>query len=174
MKKKYIIIILIIFVVCIIGYGTYSLFTGNISLNNIIKTGNVDLEVIENKDENNFIIKPGDILDKTISIKNTGKHPIYVRAKVIITVDNKELTSGEINVNVDNTKWIYSNGYYYYSKALNSNAVSENLFTKIYIDIFKIDNSYSGKKFNIRVLAQGVQSENNGDDPIEAFGWPNE
>ena len=174
MKNKKLIICLLILLIAIVGYGTYSLYTGKIDIKNIIKTGSVNLEVIEDQNQNNFRILPGDTLDKTIKIKNTGNHPLFVRAKVIITVDNDELTNNEITVNVDNTKWTYKEGYYYYNDILESNEISDYLFTKIYIDGVKINNNYLGKNFKIRVLTQGVQSENNGDSAIEAFGWPNE
>ena len=174
MKNKKIIIIILIILVAIVGYGTYSLYAGKIDIKNIIKMGKVDLEVVEDKNQNNFTIKPGDTIDKTIRIKNSGNHPLYVRAKVIITVDNNELNNNEITINVDNTKWTYNNGYYYYNEILYGNEISDYLFTKIHIDEVKIDNSYLNKNFNIKVLTQGVQSENNGDSALEAFGWPNE
>ena len=174
MKNKKLLIILLIILIAIISYGTYSLYVGKIDIKNIIKTGKVDLEVVEDKNQNNYKIKPGDTIDKTIKIKNTGNHPLFVRVKVIITVDNNELTNDEITINVDNNKWTYNDGYYYYKNVLNGNETSDYLFTKIHIDEVKINSSYLNKNFNIKILTQGVQSENNGASAIEAFGWPNE
>lgn len=174
-KRKTFLIILLVIVLFIVGFGCYALFSNTIDIEQIINFGRVDLVVVEDEStpNNEFAILPGDVINKKIDIVNNGNHPLFIRVKINITIDGEIFAGNGISTNIDTSNWLYKDGYYYYGDVVNSGDKIP-VFNEISIDLFEFDNSYLNKKFNVSVDVDGVQSENNGEDAIEAFGWPEE
>ncbi len=88
LKKYLLYATVVIFIAAISTVGvTYAWFTGSsINLENIFTAGTVEIEVEDRTDLNGTgsgtdIVSPGDRLEKTFEITNTGSKSIYVRAR---------------------------------------------------------------------------------------------
>ena len=179
MKKKLFAVFLLIVVISVAAGGTYAYFTAESTARNVITTGNLSLAIVETTDggkpfpADGVSVMPGDVVNKTVVIKNTGTHPMYLRVQVEKSVDDERLDADNCLsiVDLNETDWTYSNGYYYYNTVLEAGEKTEPLFTKVHIVGELVDNAYLGKNFDLTVSAYAVQSENNGSSVWTAAGW---
>ena len=81
-----------------------------------------------------------------------------------------ELTDEYISVDINTECWIEQGGFYYYYRILQPGEKTEPLFTTVSF-AGAMGNEYQNATVEIYVLAQAVQSANNGYDPLMALGW---
>ena len=176
---------LLIFVV--FSAQTYAYFTDSAqSFNNSIQSGNLDVSIIpagQSGDVTSYSFAPGTVIEKKVKIDNAGSLPMYVRAKIDITIDKAGLTDDEkaalvtrilsehlisFNINAENLDWILSGGYYYYKAALAADAEPVLLYSKV---IFSPDmgNEYTNAKITITVNTEAVQSDFNGTEGVNPW-----
>lgn len=179
MKNKLLIIVVSFVVIITMFSGIYAYFTFETTTRGVITSDSLKLEVHqesllgEELDNNDFKVMPGDIVDRIVTVENVGNQPLYLRVKIVTTVDDEDLSATDcLRVNINSNYWIYEDGYYYYYKTLDSGIETEALFTEVYIDGENVDNKYLGKSFKLDVVAQATQRKNNSDNVLEAFGWP--
>ena len=193
MKKKILVVAMLAVFASIAATGTLAYFTAEEQAVNVITSGGIEIELIENtKDANGAEIEfpkdgisnvmPGMSVPKIVTVKNSGKSDAWIRVKMesrIIGADGQELPL-EIG---DNKKEPVmeceileasidgKDGYYYYNAS-----VASGEYTKKLIDTVKFNpamgNEYQGCTANIEISAQAVQKANNGDTVMEAKGWP--
>lgn len=167
--------------------ATMAYFTSQDTATNIIKTGNVDIQVVEHKedgkpfepdsDDNKFTnLVPGSEFVKRPTVNNVGSNPAIVRAKVAFVKPGTEVPVGkdffpngapELNEE-HNTKWVKDGEYYYYSEILETTGEksrTNEIFTTVYIPE-TWNNSDAGKEFDIIIYAEAVQAENLLEDDI--------
>ena len=181
--------------VAIFSAQTYAYFTDrNINDQNSIVAGNLDIELIQMDDiEQGEItqvdpvsIMPATAVEKIVMVKNTGSLSVYVRVKIeksIIKSENQipdgweHLISCNFNLddpetaNVIEGAWIYYDGYYYYSTALQAGSTTSPLFDTILFSP-NMGNEFAKSSIAFTVISQATQASGNSSDPLSAWGWP--
>ena len=157
-----------------------------VSPNGYIATGTADVELVSSSSVSGGVempdgsvrIMPGQTVEKTVSAKNTGTLPLYVRVKVtpeIVLADAYTAHTNEIDLsliafNFDEDNWLLKDGYYHYADALTGGEATSDLFSKI---TFSKDmgNIYKDGKMYVTVRIEVVQANDNGADVLQATGW---
>ncbi len=182
MKKKLFALSVMAMLIAICSFGTAAFYNAQDTAHNVITMGNVNIAISEWADEEKTIefsnvdgVLPNTSVTKVVEIRNTGKSDAWVRVRIeknISVNSDSEGDTGLISLNINEGSWIDGkDGYYYYSKKLSEDEVTEPIFTKV--DFSKdMDNSYVGAVCSVEVFAEAVQSANNGDDVLSADGWP--
>ncbi len=122
--------------------GTLAYFTTSTDVVNAFKTAVYSNKIVENfTSPTNW--KPGDTVDKTIKVTNTGDVDMAVRASFTekwISANNKELSLKDSGNNVAaiinfNSGWTKDNdGYYYYGEKSNKTKLKKNETTQSFIN----------------------------------------
>ena len=183
MKKKLLILSLAAICLAITAIGTLAYFTSEGTAHNVITTGGVEIAVQEWADEDKQTpfedlegIMPGMTVTKIAEIKNTGASDAWVRVKVEKNIKlqgegTPDTALVELNLNL--TDWtLGEDGYLYYNKVLKPGEVTEPLFTAVTFNV-TMGNEYQNATATVDVVAQAVQTANNGDTVMDAKGWPN-
>lgn len=183
-KLKLTVVALVAIIITLLSQGTIAYYSTVGKAANVITSGGVNLQIIETTaqgtpfPEEGVYVMPGDVVSKQVTIKNVSEHPFYLRVKIVYGVNSTALTAEEcFKLNVNNTDWTYSDGWYYYTAALAPDEITPAIFSNVEIVGKKVDNSYLNKTLMLTVDAQAVQSENNpapdGDITL-VTGWPAE
>ena len=180
MKKKLLSLALATMIMSTLAYGTLAYFTSEGRAENKITTGNLEIILHDETTEGAPFpvdgisgVMPGDVVDKVVYVENTGGNSSYVRIKLEQKIDSEELSFENITLDINEEDWTYQDGWYYYNEALDKGELTEKLFTKVTFNT-DMGNDYMNAKIEINVIAQAVQSKNNGDSALEALGWPKE
>lgn len=188
MRKKPLILLLAL--ICIFAAVSISLAVPNYTdrTRNVITTGRVDIEILEN----GFALKgeitnegitfsdvvPAMTYSKTVTISNAAE-PCWLRVKVHMYVKDPEVGVAyepeklvKPNYNQSGL-WISGgDGYFYYRDVLKKGAVTDPLFTEV-LFAPEIGNEYAEKQIQMQITAQAVQQKNNSADSVLAVqGWP--
>lgn len=179
MKKKTLIFSIIFIVFTIFSVGVVAYFVSESTFRGTISTGSLKLKVHQesidgvNVAGDGFVVMPGDVVSRIVTVENVGEQSLYLRVKLITSIEGEELsTQNVLGMNINTEEWTYKDGYYYYYKALEPGEVSSTLFTEITINGELVDNKYLGKNILLDVVAQATQSKNNADSVLDAEGWP--
>lgn len=182
MKRK--ILILSVLAICIATFaaGTIAFFTAEGKAHNVITTGGVEIAVQEWADEEKTKpfedltgVMPNTTVTKIAEIKNTGASDAWVRVKVeknIKLQGEGTPDTGLVELTLNTADWTEKDGYYYYTKVLKPGEVTAPIFTAV---TFKADmgNEYQNATATVDIVAQAVQTANNGETVMDAKGWPN-
>lgn len=174
-KNKVKAVIAGISVVAVIGVaGVIAYFTDTATVTNKAKMGIVDIDLKEYTindqgqkvawtDKENVV--PGEVISKIPEIEVVdGAVDCYVRCKVEITCDDPTLAQDSKmltvdDLNVDSSKWLYKDGYFYYKQIMKDSDEPIVLFTEVTIPN-DLDNTWSLGEFQINVIAEAIQSKN--------------
>lgn len=193
MKKKILIIATVAILLSLMAYGTLAYFNASATAVNKVTMGNIDAKVVETTLENGkevayptdpVAIMPGAVVSKIVRVENTGSASAWIRAKVEITATTTTagvtLPTGDelaalLTINFDTTKWSKgTDGWYYYAdQVAASGNTATALFDKVTFSGAEIGNDFENATIEINVVADAVQSANNGTTVSEAAGWPN-
>lgn len=189
-NKRIIAVLAITSILAVMVFQTLAFFTAEDTALNRVTMGNVALilnddtinpetEELEPFPVEGFdLIMPGDVIDKIVSVTNDGANPIWVR----IRLDRSILLAGEaanvdfnvLGLDLNEEDWTEGvDGWFYYNEVLAPGETTENLFTQVTFPT-SLGNEFMNAEVEIDVLAQGVQSQNNGLTVQEAAGWPAE
>lgn len=184
MKKKILIVSLVVIIVAILATTSLAYFTDGVAVHNVITTNHVDVELVEKhiNPEGELVdfpeegvdgVMPGDTVSKIVSVQNKGAEAwIRVSVETVVTDrDGKELSIEPVTFDVDETKWTYKDGYYYYLEPVATGASTDVLFDEVNFAAL-MGNEYQSGRVELNVYAQGVQTANNGATVMEAAGWP--
>lgn len=175
-------IALLITGLAVLATGTAAYFTTEETANNVITTGVIDLELVELTTgdkpwptEGVKDVMPGMTVDKRVFVRNNGSAPLYARLRLSQSITpaegiDAELNFDHISLDINLEHWTEQDGFYYYYRALQPGESSEPLLTKVVFDP-AMGNEYMDATVHVNVLAQAVQSDNNGEDPLKADGW---
>lgn len=161
---------------------------------NTIKSGNVDIDLIEMTETANGVVQytnpvsvmPATSVSKIVSVYNAGTLPVYVRIKVVKTINKDENSVPAnwqdmiaCNYNVDNEAttdvkegaWTYYDGYYYYNLPLAAGQSTASLFDTV---IFSpaMGNEFTNSQMTMAVICEATQASGNYAAPWQADGWP--
>lgn len=176
---KILLLAVIVAVLTLITQSTVSYFTTVGTATNVITSGDISAEIIEKMGDADFPqegvrIMPGSVISKKVSVLNTGGHPFWLRVKLTDFIDNQTLDSDVMELDINTRDWIAAeDGFFYYKNQVRPGAETEKLFTQVKI-AGAADNSFLGKTLKLTVSAYAVQSEHNGNSPLDAAGWPAE
>ena len=182
MKKKLLILSLAAICLAITAIGTLAYFTSEGTAHNVITTGGVEIAVQEWADEEKTKpfedltgVMPNTTVTKIAEIKNTGASDAWVRVKVEKNIKLQGEGTPDtslVELTLNTTDWTEKDGYYYYKEALKPGEVTAPIFTAV---TFKPDmgNEYQNATATVDVVAQAVQTANNGATVMDAQGWPN-
>lgn len=167
MRRRIIAAFTVIALLAILSLGSLAYFTKTETSSNVITAGSIELKICQTPfPEEEIRVMPGDTKAMTLQAENTGEHPAYVRMEI---APDEE---GIMSFNINQEYWIYEDGYYYYKEELKAGEKSEPLFTEVSFDSATLDDGYIEKKLLLDFILYGVQSENNGSEPLKAAGWP--
>ena len=187
-------VVLLAITVAIFSAQTYAYFSESIASNkNQIVAGNLDVELIktQNGTQTDHTVSPVKILPGTsvkqgISVQNSGTLPVYVRIKVEKTILESEnempvgweslifcnyMLDDESTPNISEGSWRYLDGYYYYITDIAPGSATAPLFDTVIFSP-QMGNEFKNSKIQFKVICQSVQSTNNSDSPMTAWGWP--
>lgn len=190
MKKKVLYIAIVVICLALITGGTYAYFTTSDTARNVITSGGVGVQVVEQQQLENGAFKPypsqpikimpATPVSKIVSVQSTGQ-AAWVRMNYTLTVydaDGKKMDipadelAKVIVITPDATNWTQKDGWWYYSTAIKSPETTKPLFEEVEFSGPHMDNKYQSCTVVIDVTAQAVQKANNGATVLEALGWP--
>ncbi len=187
-KQKVFAIALVVLLGTLAVGGTSAYFASSSVAHNIITTGGVTIELIEDTDEigedgrpvpfvNIEDAMPGDRISKMPKIKNVDSGEIYVRMRVMPRVEYPngrvdKMTFSAFSPDISRS-WSPKDGYYYFTRPLASGETTNALFTTLTIPKY-LDEDQEGAKYIIKIKGEAVQRANNGETVFDAQGWPGE
>ena len=74
-------------------------------------------------------------------------------------------------LNINTEKWEHEGDYFYYKEALQPNEITAPIFTSVTFNK-TMGNEYQGATATVDIVAQAVQTANNGATVEDATGWP--
>lgn len=190
--RKYLLLAALFIVIAMTAVSQSLLFSiYTTTADNVITYGSVKVQVIENTldAEGNEIplttfaitdLGSNSAPDRIVYAKNTGDHPIYVRAMLRMNGTRSdgsefELTNDYVDYAINHNDWtLESDGWYYYRDALNPGMTSEELMTQVIFNIEKLAQDYSCSDLTLKIYISAVQSEENSTNVFDAEGWPGE
>ena len=184
MKKKIFSLAMVICCLSVIAGSTVAYVRTKTVAQAAVTTGKIDITLNNNsvpseeshiEDETEYMefhlgtVAPGDELGWDVTVTNEkDSATAYIRVKYMDEVAGAETEVLDIK---ENGFWTYKDGWYYYNEALESGETTESLFDAINVKV-DLDNSVRGSDGKIMVYAQAVQRANNGENVMEAQGWP--
>ena len=187
-KRKILVCAVIISCLSLSAYGTIAYFTADAVASNVITSGNIKIDLKETAIpeeggspvpfENRIGVMPGTAVSKIVQVENIGSQSAYIRVgvdkEIFLAEENTEepdlsLVSWDVNSDF----WEEKDGFYYYKEVLETGQTSEPLFTEVVFDA-SMGNMYQNSKAEITVTAQATQVAHNGNNALEAQGWPAE
>lgn len=189
-NKRIIAVLAITSILAVMVFQTLAFFTAEDTALNRVTMGNVALilnddtidpetEEMEPFPVEGFdLVMPGDVIDKIVSVTNYGDNPIWVRIKldrsIILAGEAADVDFNVLGLDLNDEDWTEgTDGWFYYNEILAPGETTENLFTQVTFPT-SLGNAFMNARVEIDVLAQGVQSQNNGVTVQEAAGWPAE
>lgn len=187
MKRKLLLLSVMVICIAIAAAGTLAFFNGDATAHNVITTGKVGITVNEYskydpdervKYENKQTgIMPGTTVNKFVVVSGEdGTADAWVRVKFTKSIQLAAGKQGEVNLNLIKLNtgdgWIDGqDGWYYYNKAVKAGEEAAPALLSVEFDA-TMDNTYQGATATVDVLAQAVQTANNGETALKASGWP--
>lgn len=189
MKKKILYIAAIIICLSIITSGTLAYYTASDTARNVITSGGISIEVVEQQMVNGALqpypsepipVMPATTVSKIVSVQST-EQAAWVRMNYSLTVydaDGKmmEVPADELTkvivIEPNTSGWTFKDGWWYCNTSVKSGETSDPLFKEITFSGPDMDNKYQCCTVVVDVTAQAVQKANNGNTVMEALGWP--
>ena len=192
MKKRLFAALLLIMILSVVVENTAAYFSASTEVHNVITTGAIDIALKEttlgeNQEEIPYPedpvvgVMPGQEHSKIVRIQNVCDQPAWVRIRVETTITDaagNDLPADQVGIQFDETLWVEEDGYFYYKTELAPGEETEPLFRTVRFDS-EMGNAYQEATVEIDVIAQAVQSANNGipaepadADVTDVKGWP--
>lgn len=161
--------------------GTAAYFVTEETSRSVITTAKVQLALVdENGDgapwpEDGLMdVMPATDVARVVCVENRGNAAIFARVRVEAVIHPAAavaLDAACIRPEINTAHWTEADGFYYYRRALAPGERTEPLFTRVRFAP-EMDNAYMNARAELRLLAQAVQCAHNGENPLEAVGWP--
>ena len=179
MKRRIMILCLVAMLISTLSMSSYAYYVQTVKATNVITTSGLDFAIHERSvggspyPNEPVVIMPGDVVDKVVTVENTGNQPMYLRILLTPSVNDPTLSAMDcIQMDINDRAWTAHDGYYYYNRPLQPGETTVALFTQVTFVGEKVTNAYLGKLFSLDVAVNAVQSKNNGTTPLKAHGWP--
>ena len=191
MKKRILSLGVVVICLAILASGTIAYFSAEDTAHNVITTNGIGINIFEKTESDGGVltdfpeggisgVMPGTSVSKIVSVENDGGAEAWIRVQVERSMENASgeslplLLNGNIPVmtfTVDSSKWTEKDGWYYYKEPVAAGAVTDILFEEVHFAP-EMGNDYQNSIANVIILAQAVQTANNGESALEAAGWP--
>lgn len=181
-KKRVLCLTFLAICLATLATGTMAYFVAEETSYSVITTGCLYMDLIqETKDgkplpkDGTADVVPATAVDQVTYVVNRGSVPFFTRViveKVIHPAEGSDaqLNADYVTLNINEDEWTEENGFYFYNRILKPGMQTPPLFTEVAFAP-EMGNEYMDARVEIRVLAQAVQSANNGTDPLFAMGW---
>lgn len=185
LKKRIVLLAALLGVIAVMTTGTLAYFTAEETVNNVITTGVLDMELVElttggvpfpTEEEGGIDgVMPGMVVDKVAYVENTGSVDMYVRVRLTTTCKGAEgeLPVDGITLDYNTAEWTEKDGWYYYNEVVTPGNATTPVITTVTFDK-SLGNEYMNARVEVLVEAQSVQAKNNGSSALEAAGWTEE
>ena len=181
-KKR--ILCLTVLVICLatLATGTMAYFVAEETAYSVITTGCLYMELKQETadgrplpEEPVMNVVPATAADQVAYVRNKGSVPFFTRVLVEKKItpaegSDAQLDAALVMLNINEEYWTEKNGFYFYKRILRPGQETAPLYTEVGFAP-EMGNEYMDAKVEIRVLAQAVQSANNGTDATQALGW---
>ena len=182
MKRK----LLLALGLCIVGVamigGTSVFFATRGHTSGKIATEGVEISITETTEgglkpfEDIVGAMPGESFEKVTEVWGVGGDEAWVRAKIQETgvlADGTTLAMIDALVaDIDPARWLDpGDGYYYYVEALSKGQKTTPLMTTVKVRE-ELGDEHQGAKVDVHLEVQAVQAAQNGNNVLEAQGWP--
>ena len=160
-RKRYgpLLMLLAVMVLLLISYigKTVSYYSDTESKVNHAVMGYNEIEIKEAFEEPEEV-KPGDVISKTVRVKNTGNGDCYVRVKAVFS---HSLTGDKCSVDWNTTDYTYhsDDGYWYYNHILTTGETTPALMTRIKIGEDIVTGTWDLPEIKMIEYAESVQSK---------------
>lgn len=182
MKRKLLILSVLVICAATLAAGTLAYYNAEDTAHNVITTGGVKIAIQEWADaqkqtsfENLTGVLPGASVTKIAEVKNTGASEAWIRVKVVKTIQLAGTGTADpamIELDLNTADWtLAEDGYLYCNKAVKPGECTAPIFTTVSFR-GEMGNEYQNASVQVDVLAQGVQTANNGSSAQAASGWP--
>ena len=189
MKKRIFTFAVVVICISILASTTLAYFTDTDTARNVITSGGVDIAIEEWQQTDSGLVSypkdkpiavmPATTVSKIVTVKNHDAQS-FIRVKLELTI--KDSTGKEMSLSaaelekiihlITNTQdWTEKDGWWYYGAAVNTNEATLPLMTAVEFDGPNMTNEYQRSTLKIHVIAQAVQTANNGTTALEALGW---
>lgn len=158
MKKKTILMLatMVLLLTVTVGSTIAYLVTSSGPVENKFAPSRVASEVVET-------FTPGTATKQDVKIKNAGDTSAYIRAAIVITWKDKDgytmpevpVAGTDYTIEINETAWTLSKGFYYYKEAVAPGASTKNLIEKCE----SIGNYTDGRALCVEVIGSAIQSE---------------
>lgn len=188
MKRKMFAIAVALICLSILATSTLAYFTDVETARNVITSGGIDIEVMEQQLVNGTLqpypsdpipVMPATTVSKIVSVQNV-EQPAWVRMSYTVTFYDADEQVMEIPaeelakvilIDTDSENWTMKDGWWYYNAAVKTGETTEPLFETVRFSGPDMDNKYQNTTVVIDVTAQAVQTANNGTSALDAQGW---
>lgn len=181
-KKR--ILCLTILAICLatLATGTMAYFVAEETAYSVITTGYLYMDLVQETKDGKPLpqggvlnVVPATAVDQVTFVANRGSVPFFTRVvveKVIYPAEGSDaqLDAELVTLNINEDYWTEKDGFYFYKRILRPGQETQPLYTEVGFAP-EMGNEYMDAKVEIRVLAQAVQSANNGTDATQALGW---
>lgn len=189
MKKRFLYIAVIAIFLSLITGGTYAYFTAADTVRNVITSGGIGVEVVQQQWSDGVLkpdmsqtipVMPGAVVSKVISVRSE-EQPAWIRMNYQVVVrdgngEQMEISPEELEkvivITPDSENWTLKDGWWYYHTAVNTGEMTKPLFETVSFSAEDMDNKYQLCTVTLVLKAQAVQKSNNGDSVFDAMGWP--
>ncbi|MBQ4561692.1 MAG: hypothetical protein IJA55_05125 [Clostridia bacterium] len=189
MKMRIVLICALVLCIGVSVFSTVAFFTAEDTARNVITAGSLDIEVIEEqKNEAGEIVPypeeaiqvlPGVTVSKIVSVKNKDADA-YIRIKLEVAVKDAEGNALDVDGAVltvsSNEMWQAreeDDGWLYYNGSVKTGEITLPVIDGVEF-LPEMGDEFQGAVAEINVIAQAVQTANNGEDVFKAQGWPEE
>lgn len=190
MKRKLLFIAAALIVLSLIAGGTLAYFTAEDTARNVITSGAVTAELVEQQRTADgelapypaeaIPVMPGQSVSKIVTVRS-DEQPAWIRARYTIAVQDAAGKTMDIpaakldkvvSIEPDAGRWTLRDGWWYYGEAVGGGESTSALFESIDFSGPDMGNEYQGATITVDVAVQVVQSANNGESALDAMGWP--
>lgn len=190
MKRKLLFIAAALIVLSLIAGGTLAYFTAEDTARNVITSGAVTAELVEQQRTADgklvpypaeaIPVMPGQSVSKIVTVRS-DEQPAWIRARYTVAVQDAAGKAMDIpaaklakvvSIEPDAAHWTLRDGWWYYSGAVGGGESTSALFESIDFSGPDMGNEYQGATITVDVAVQVVQSANNGESALDAMGWP--
>lgn len=181
-KKRILCLTILVICLAMLATGTMAYFVAEETAYSVITTGCLYMDLVQENAQGYPLpqevvlnVVPATAAEQVTYVKNKGSVPFFTRVvveKKIYPAENSgvQLDAALVTLNINEDDWTEKNGFYFYNRILKPGQETAPLYTEVRFAP-EMGNEYMDARVEIRVLAQAVQSANNGADATLALGW---
>lgn len=181
-KKRILCLTVLVICLAMLATGTMAYFVAEETAYSVITTGCLYMDLVQEDADGRPLsaeavvnVVPATAAEQVAYVKNKGTVPFFTRVVVEKKItpaegSDAQLDAALVTLNINEDYWTEKDGFYFYKRILRPGQATPPLYTEVGFAP-EMGNEYMNARVEIRVLAQAVQSANNGTDATLALGW---